>query len=255
MVTIKTPAEIKILAEGGNILASILNSVAEKVRSDISGKELDDYAKILIKKAGASPAFLGYKPSGSNIAYPAALCVSVNNEVVHGIPLPEKILKEGDIVSLDLGLEYKKLFTDMAVTVGVGKISPAAKNLIDVTKKSLSMGEAVLKNGAATGDYGFTVQSFVEKAGYSVIRDLVGHGVGYSVHEDPDIANWGKKGQGFKLKEGMVLALEPMVCQGQDEVVLSEDGWTWQIKDGFNAVHFEHTVAVEKNGCKILTKL
>jgi len=255
MIEPKTSREIEILAEGGKILASILNEVTGKVEPELPTKELDDLAFSLIKKAGGKPAFLGYKGRVGTYPYPASLCVSVNDEVVHGIPSREKILKEGDIVGLDIGMECKGLFTDMAVTVGVGNISDKAKKLIDATKKSLEIGMAEIREGAKLGDYGFAVQSFAEKNGFGVVRILVGHGVGYAAHEDPDIPNWGKKGKGMEFKEGMVLALEPMLCQGGYEVVLGDDEWTWKTKDGLLSAHFEHTISVEKNGCRVLTKI
>ena len=254
MIKIKTPEEIEILSEGGKILASILDDVSSKVGAGISTKELDTRAYNLIKKAGGNPSFLGYKSRDSKTAYPASLCVSINNEIVHGIPSEDRILKEGDIVSLDFGMEYKKLFTDMSITVGVGEISQKASNLIDITKKSLSGGIKSLRGGVFSEDYGFVVQSIVEKAGFSIIKELVGHGVGYAVHEDPDIPNYGKKGKGFEFKEGMVVALEPMACIGNSDIVLADDGWTWKTKDGSLSAHFEHTVAIEKDGCRILTR-
>lgn len=255
MITIKTPEEIRILAEGGKILASVLHEVALMARVGMSAAELDELAKKLINKAGGRPAFLGYKPRGGKKPYPAALCVSINDEIVHALPLPEKIIKDGDVVGLDLGLEYKKLFTDMALTVGAGEISKESKKLINITEQALYRGAAVLKEGVTTGDYGCVVRSFVEKAGFNVVRQLVGHGVGYSIHEDPDIPNWGEKGRGLEFKEGMVLALEPMICQSGSEIVLGQDKWAWKTKDGLLAAHFEHTVVVEKGGCKILTKI
>jgi len=254
MITTKTLKEIEILSEGGKILASILDDVSSKVKAGISTKELDARAYNLIKKAGGTPSFLGYKNRDAKSAFPASLCVSINDEVVHGIPSDDGILKDGDIVGLDLGMEYKKLFTDMAVTVGVGKISEKAKNIISVAKKSLSEGINAIKEGAFLGDYGFAVQSFIEKAGFNVVRILVGHGVGYSVHEDPDIPNYGRKGEGMRFKGGMIFALEPMACDGDGGVFLDGNGWTWKTKDGLLSAHFELTVAVEKNECKILTK-
>ncbi len=254
MITIKTPEEIEILKEGGKILASVLNNVSEKVKTGVSAKELDDLAFKLIKKAGGEPAFLDYRPWGSKKNYPASLCVSVNSEIVHGVPSEDKILKDGDIVSLDLGLEYKKLFTDMAVTVGVGDVSSEAQKILDTTKKSLEVGIAEIKEGNTFGDYGFAVQNFAEKNGFNVVKPLVGHGVGYAVHEDPDIPNWGKKGRGPKFKEGMVLALEPMLCEGSGDVELDDDEWTYKTKDGLLSAHFEHTIVVEKGGCRVLTR-
>lgn len=255
MAKIKTLQEIEILAEGGKILASVLNETASKVGAGVSTKELDILAFNLIKKAGGKPAFLGYKGRFEGNPYPASLCVSINDEVVHGIPSEKRILEKGDIVGLDLGMEYKGLFTDMAVTVGVGEISEKVKKLVDTTRKSLEIGIAEIKEGSRIGDYGFAVQSFAEKAGFGVVRTLVGHGVGYSAHEDPDVPNWGKKGKGLEMKEGMVLALEPMLCEGGYEVNLDKDGWTWRTKDGLLSAHFEHTIVVEEEGCRVLTKM
>ncbi|MDD5033014.1 MAG: type I methionyl aminopeptidase [Candidatus Pacebacteria bacterium] len=255
MTTQKTPEEIKILEEGGKILAAVLNEVASKAVPGISAKELDEFAYKLIEKFGGKPSFLKYKPRGCRSAYPASLCVSVNEEVVHGIPTAEKILKDGDIAGLDLGLEYKGLFTDMALTVGVGKISEEAEKIINTAKEALFRGIDVLKEGARLGDYGFVVKDFAKKNGFSVVENLVGHGVGYAVHEDPDIPNWGEKKRGLMIKSGMVLALEPMLCLGSPEVVLAKDEWTWKTKDGLISSHFEHTVAVDKDGVKILTQV
>ncbi|MFH1979346.1 MAG: type I methionyl aminopeptidase [Patescibacteria group bacterium] len=252
-MTIKTPQEIEILTEGGKKLASVLTQVASFVKPGISTKELNDMAFDLIKEEGGKPAFLNYSPPDSSKRYPASLCVSINDEVVHGIPSAERILEEGDIVSMDLGLEYRGLFTDTAVTVGVGKISAKDQELLDITKQGLKEGIAVLRPGVTLGDYGFAVQSFVEDKGFSVVRNLVGHGVGYEVHEEPDIPNWGRKGKGMILEEGMILALEPMVCTGEPEVVLDSDNWTWKTKDGLKSAHFEHTIVVEKDGARVLT--
>jgi len=255
MFSIKTPAEIKILKEGGKILASILNEVVFRVKPGVSAKELDNLAYELVTKAGGRPSFLNYSPPGDTKKYPASLCVSINDEIVHGLPTADKILKDGDIVSLDLGLEYKKFFTDMAVTVGVGKISKEAERLIDATREALERGTGEMKAGGRLGDYGFVVKDFAQSAGFSVVKELVGHGVGYSPHEDPDIPNYGKKGKGLELKKGMVLALEPMLCEGREDVMLGKDGWVWKTKDGLLSAHFEYTIVVEKGGCKVLTKI
>lgn len=254
MVTTKTAEEIKILSGGGKILASILDKVSKKVKPGINTKSLDNLAYELIKKAGGEPAFLNYIPRGESGPYPASLCVSINDEVVHGIPSEKRILNEGDIVSLDLGMKYQNLFTDMAVTVGVGSISEANQDLIDATKVCLYDGIDELKSGAPIGNYGFKVLNIAQSSGYDVVRILVGHGVGYAPHEEPDIPNWGKIGQGMILKDGMVLALEPMVCKGKGDVVIDEDGWTWRTEDGLNSAHFEHTVVIEGDNPRILTK-
>jgi len=245
MINIYTDDEIKILREGGKILASVLFRVGKMVKPGVSTIELDGLAEKLIREAGGEPSFLNYKTAEDRIPYPASLCVSINDEVVHGIPGSRKI-KQGDIVSLDLGMKYKKLYTDMAVTVGDAKI-------IEVTKKCLDEAIKVVKDGARIGDIGFSIQSCAEKNGFGVLRDLVGHGVGHKPHEEPEIPNFGKKGTGEILKAGMVLAIEPMLTVGGSEVVLSSDNWTWKTKDGSLAAHFEHTVVITKNGAEIIT--
>jgi methionyl aminopeptidase len=253
MITIKTPEEIKILREGGKQLASVLYQVAEKAKPGIATIELDELAEKLIKKAGCEPSFKNYKTKEDKIPYPASLCVSVNDEIVHGIPSRDRILKEGDIVGLDLGMKYKNLYTDMAITVPIGKINKQAKKLIETAEKSLAEGIRIIKEGNYIGDIGFAIQKYVEKKGFSVVRKLVGHGVGHKAHEDPEIPNFGKKGTREILKSGMVLALEPMITAGSPDIVLDSDNWTWKTKDGSSAAHFEHTVAVTKNGAEIIT--
>lgn len=261
MITIKTSEEIKILREGGKILASVLLMVADKAKTGITTKELDEYAESLIKKAGGEPSFKNYRTKDDKFPFPASLCVSINDEVVHGIPGFEK-LREGDIISLDLGMKWKGLYTDAAITVGVEKISSDAEKLLNITKIALEKGIGVIKEGATTGDIGYAIQSYVEKQrlpagrqGFNVVKKLVGHGVGYNVHEEPEIPNFGKKGEGIVLKEGMVFAIEPMVVIGNGDVILDKNNWTWKTKDGSLAAHFEHTIAVTKKGCEVLTKI
>jgi methionyl aminopeptidase len=255
MITIKTAEEIKLLREGGKRLASILHEVAEKAKSGIATIELDELAEKLIRDNGGEPSFKNYKTSQDKIPYPASLCVSLNDEIVHGIPKRERILREGDIVSLDLGMKYKNLYTDMAITVGVGKITKEAKKLIEVAEKSLVGGIRVSKEGNCIGDIGFSIQKYVEGKGFNVVRKLVGHGVGYKAHEEPEIPNFGKKGTRETLKSGMVLALEPMITAGSPDIILDKDSWTWKTKDGSLSSHFEHTIVVTKKGGEILTKL
>ncbi len=255
MITIKTPEEIKILREGGKILASVLHMVSEKAKPGIATIELDEYAENLIKKAGGEPSFKNYKTPRDKFPFPVSLCVSVNDEVVHGIPSSDRILKEEDIVSLDLGLKYKDLYTDATITIAVGKINDKAQKLLGVTGAALEKGIEVIKERATTGDVGFAIQSYVEANGFNVVKKLVGHGVGHKVHEDPEIPNFGKKSEGVVLKQGMVFALEPMVVIGSGDVILDKNGWTWKTRDGSLAAQFEHTIAVTKNGCEILTKI
>jgi methionyl aminopeptidase len=254
MIAIKTPEEIKILREGGKILASILLKTADYAKSGVATLELDEYAESLIKKAGGEPSFKNYKTSRDKFPFPASLCVSINDEVVHGIPSSERILKEGDIVGLDLGLKWHGLYTDATITIGIGKISQEAERLLSVTKTSLEKAVKIIKENATTGDIGFAIQSYVEANGFNVVKKLVGHGVGYNVHEEPDIPNWGKRDMGLKLKKGMILAIEPMVVMGSGDVFLDKNGWTWKTKDGSLSAHFEHTICVTEKGCEVLTR-
>ncbi|OGF64098.1 type I methionyl aminopeptidase [Candidatus Giovannonibacteria bacterium RIFCSPHIGHO2_01_FULL_45_24] len=248
---IKNQKELKILREGGKKLAAILNEIAHHAVAGVSARELDALAEKLILKAGGKPSFKGYRTDNVLTSYPASLCVSINDEVVHGLPT-DKVLKNGDVVGLDIGMWYKGLCTDTALTVLVGS---GTNKLIEATKKSLEIGIAQISAGAHVGDIGFAIQNFLEKENFGVVRELVGHGVGRAVHEDPEIPNFGKKGTGAELVEGMVIALEPMATDGSPKVKISPDCWTWVTRDGSRAAHFEHTVAVTKDGAEILTQL
>jgi methionyl aminopeptidase len=255
-IRIKTLRDINTLREGGKRHAFILAELARFVRPGISTLALEDLAMKLIREGGDKAAFLGYKPYGADRPYPAGLCVSINDEVVHGIPNEQpKILKEGDIVSLDLGLVHKGMITDMAVTVPVGSISEESKKLLEITKKALQAGIKVAKGGGTTGDIGFAIEAHAIKAKFGIVRELAGHGVGYAVHEDPYVPNYGKKGEGEELRAGMVIAIEPMFNLGGDKVVLDPDGYTYRTKDGSRSAHFEHTVLITDKGCEILTKV
>ncbi len=257
-VIIKTKEEIEILREGGKRLAEILKKIAEKVAPGISTQELNDFAENLIRKGGDEPAFLNYKPEGAPRPYPASLCVSVNNEVVHGIPSKTKILKEGDIVSLDLGIKHRGLFTDSAITVPVGKITRNAQKLLNDTKESLMIGIAEARAGQRVGDIGYAIESFLQNKNtakkYGIVRELSGHGVGRAIHEDPYIPNFGKKGTGEMLREGMVIALEPMVNLGGDDVIFDDDGYTVRTADASISAHFEHTILITDKEAEILTQ-
>ena len=255
MIIIKTPEEIEILREGGKRLATVLFKVGGMVKPGISTKDLDDYAFKLIKEMGDEPAFLNYKPVGADSPYPASICISANSEVVHGIPRKDKILKEGDVVSLDLGLKHKNLFTDMAITVPVGEISPALKKLLEITEKSLKVGIEMAQGGSRVGDISHAVENFIRPHKYGIVEVLAGHGVGRAIHEDPYIPNFGKKGVGAKLLPGMVIAIEPMVNNGTKNVVLDKDGWTFRTADGKNSAHFEHTILITDGEAEILTKI
>lgn len=255
MITIKTPDEIERLRESGRRLAKILKALREHAKSGVSGLELDQLARKLAAEGGDKPSFLDYKPKGAKTSYPAAICFSVNDEVVHGIPTAEKILKDGDIVGIDMGLIHKGMITDSAVTVAIGKIDAEAEKILKVTTEALSKGIAAAKAGHTTGDIGFAVESFVKPHGYGIIRELCGHGVGYKVHEDPFIPNYGNKGEGAQLKPGMVIAIEPMLNEGGREIILDSDGYTWKTKDGKRSAHFEHTIVIGENGPEIVTKI
>ncbi len=255
MITIKKENEIKVLREGGKILAAVLRDVAKTVKPGVSTEELDVLAEKLVRQAGGEPSFKGYQTRNEKDSFPSSLCVSVNNEVVHGIPSEDRILKDGDIVGLDLGVKYSGLFVDSATTVPVGQVGKKELKIIETAKKSLNVGIGVIKHGAFIGDIGFAIQQFVEPRGFSIVKKLVGHGVGYKVHEEPEIPNYGKKGTGARLEVGMVLALEPMINEGKDDIFLDKDGWTWKTKDDSISAHFEHTVAVTKNGAEVLTIL
>ncbi|MDO8594608.1 MAG: type I methionyl aminopeptidase [bacterium] len=255
-ITIKTKQEIAILREGGRRLAEVLQKLTAEVKPGVSAAALNTLAEKLIADGGDIPSFLGYAPSGAKRPFPAALCVSINDEVVHGIPNEEeKLLKEGDIVTLDAGLIHEGFFTDSAITVGVGKIDEGAQKLLETTKKALAVGIKAVRAGAATGDVGFAIESFVKPFGFGIVRELAGHGVGYAVHEEPFVPNFGKKGEGMVLKAGMVIAIEPMLNEGGAGVKLGKDGYTYVTKDGSRSAHFEHTVVVTENGAEILTTL
>ncbi len=251
-----TEEEIKILREGGKRLAFILNEISKKVVVGTKVFELNAYADQLIEEGGDIPAFLHYQPYGADFPYPASLCVSVNDEIVHGISSDnERVLKEGDVVGLDLGLNHKGLITDMAITVGVGEIDGEARRLIETTKKTLNAGIKAVKDGIKTGDIGFAIYNFAKPSGFGVVDDLGGHGVGRKVHDEPFIPNIAKKGTGSKIKEGMVIALEPMLNEGTKKTILDKDGYTFKTADGKRSAHFEHTILVTKSGSEILTKI
>lgn len=252
-IIIKTKEEIEILREGGKRLASVLRKVKDAVRPGVSTKELDEIAFSEIKALGDEPAFLNYQPYGASYPYPASLCVSVNEEIVHGIP-GDRVLKEGDIVSIDLGLKHKGYFTDHAVTVPVGKISKQDQELLAVTEEALNIGIEAIKAGGNIGDIGYAIEQYVKEFGFGIVRGLSGHGVGVHIHEDPYVPNYGKMGQGEKLVPGMVIAIEPMITLGNPAMKTLKDGYTIVSKDGSRAAHFEHTVAIQEEGAEILTK-
>ena len=247
MVEIKTPAELELMRQASRIVAEVLALLKPMVRAGVSTAELNSFAESGIRKRDAAPAFLGYR------GYPATLCVSINEEVVHGIPSDKRIIRDGDLVSLDLGSIYKGFYGDAAITVAVGAVKPECKRLMEVTQRSLEAALARVKSGARLGDVSHAVESVVVENGMSVVREFTGHGIGRHLHEEPSIPNYGRPGAGVTLKPGMTLAIEPMVCLGRPEIVIKNDGWTAVSADGSCTAHFEHTVVVTEDGCEILS--
>jgi methionyl aminopeptidase len=247
-VVLKSSKEIEKMRRAGHVVRQVLERVRATVKPGASTADLDRVAEEALNEFGARAAFKGYH------GYPAVLCTSVNSEVVHGIPSSRRLLKEGDIVSLDFGAIVDGYYGDSAITVAVGeKIDPKTERLLKVTEESLKKAISVVKPGATLGDIGEAVQTMVEAEGFSVVRDFVGHGIGTSMHEDPQVPNFGQAGKGMKLKAGMVFAIEPMVNAGKPEVRVLKDGWTAVTDDGSMSAHFEHTVAVTDTGATILT--
>ena len=248
MVVLKTRREIELMREAGRIAATALKVAGEAVRPGVSTLEIDTIARKYIESQGARPNFLGL------YGFPATACISINNEVIHGIPNKDRILKEGDIVSIDLGAEKNGYHGDNAATFAVGEISDEAKRLIDTTRESLYVGLKQAVAGNRIGDISNAVQVYCEERGYGVVRDFFGHGIGKELHEDPSVPNFGTPGRGVRLLPGMTIAVEPMINQGTWEVNQLSDGWTIVTKDGKLAAHFEHTIAITKDGeCMILT--
>lgn len=252
----KTELELSILRESGKRLGNILQKLSSLIKPGITTGFLDERAAEFIREAGGDAVFKGYKTYGSKGAYPAHLCVSTNDEIVHGIPRSDRVLQEGDIVGLDIGIRYPSrtgLVTDTAVTLPVGAISPEAQKLLHATKEALYAGIAAAHVGGHLGDIGAAIQARLEVDKLGIIRELVGHGVGKKLHEDPYVPNYGIAGEGEALKEGMVLALEPMATLGSPRIVLDKDGWTYKTKDSSLAGHFEHSIIIRKSGTEILT--
>ena len=252
MISLKSAREIEIMRRANVIVAEILKELKKKAAPGVTTLELDALAEELTYKKKARPAFKGYSMAGR--VYPRALCTSINEEIVHGIP-SDRALREGDIVGLDFGVIYEGFYGDAAVTVGVGKVSEEAQRLMQVTEESLYKGIEQLREGNRLGDLSAVIQKSVEGAGFSVVRVFVGHGIGKKLHEEPPVPNYGDPDRGIRLREGMVLAIEPMVNVGGYEVEIKEDGWTAVTKDGSLAAHFEHSVAITKNGPYILSQI
>ena len=252
MIFIKSAREIAIMKQANVIVAEILEELKETARAGVSTLELDALAEELTYKKKAKPAFKGYAVAGR--VYPHSLCTSVNEEVVHGMP-SKRVLKDGDIIGLDFGVIFEGFYGDAAVTVAIGQITDEARRLMDVTRDSLYHGIDQLREGKRLGDLSSAIQTMVEGAGFSVVREFVGHGIGKKLHEEPPVPNYGEAGRGVRLMQGMVLAIEPMVNAGAPEVVLKEDGWTAVTRDRSLAAHFEHSVAITKEGPEILSRL
>ena len=250
MIKLKTQAEIEIIAEGGKILAEVLNQICQLAeKGNVSTLELDSLAYDLIIKANGRPSFKGY------LGYPGAVCTSINQEVVHGIPSKNRVLKDGDIIGLDIGMKYKGLYTDMAYTVAVGEIDPEIEKLRQVCKQSLAIALEQVREGNHINDIGRAIEGFINKQdfNYGIVSNLTGHGVGYDLHEDPMIANFAQNSSGAKMKEGLVIAIEPMINLGTADVYTAEDDWTVITADNKHSAHFEKTVALSKDGFRELT--
>lgn len=246
MIYLKTPEEIALLRASNQLVGKTLAEVAKHIRVGVTTLELDKIAEDFIRSNGALPGFLGYG------GFPNTLCVSVNDQVVHGIP-SNYALKEGDIVSVDCGVLQNGYYGDSAYTFCVGEVDEKVKKLLKITKESLSLGIDSAKHGNRIGDIGYAIQKHCQAAGFSVVRKLVGHGVGKNLHEDPEVPNFGKRGQGVLLKEGMVIAIEPMINMGNRDVVQEKDGWTIRTIDRKPSAHFEHTIAIRKGKAEILS--
>lgn len=248
MIKFKSAREIELMRHSGQVAAAVLEELGELISPGVTTAELDKRAEKLIRKSGGEPAFLGYH------GFPASICASINNEVVHGIPGLRR-LEEGDIISIDVGVCLKGYYSDTAVTFGVGRISPAARRLIDVTRQSLFQGISAMRSGAHLTDISHAVQRYVEMNRFSVVYSYAGHGIGTEMHEEPQVPNLGPPGHGPRLQQGMVLAIEPMVNAGGADVKMLEDGWTVVTGDGSLSAHFEHSIALGEDGPIILTIL
>ena len=246
MIELKSANEIALMRKAGRVVAGLLDTLARLVAPGVTTKTLDDAAVAYIRAQGAKPAFLGYR------GFPASICVSVNDEVVHGIPGHRRI-REGDVVSLDAGAVVSGYYADAAITVTVGTIDASVRRLVETTRQALAKGIQQAKTGNRLSDISHAVQQVAEGAGFSVVRDFVGHGIGRAMHEEPPIPNFGAPHMGPRLEPGMVLAIEPMITHGDPDVKVLEDGWTAVTKDGSLAAHFEHTVAITEQGTEILT--
>ncbi len=255
MAKIKTAEEIVLLRESGKRLARVLQALKKAIKPGMSTKDLDLLAEKLIRNGGDVPPFLNYTPHGAQKPFPASLCVSLNDEIVHGIPSASRIIQHGDVVSIDLGLAHKGMITDSALTITVGKVPAEVAELIKETERALHEGIREARAGGHIGDIGAAIERIAHQHHYGIVREFGGHGVGHKVHEEPYVPNYGKKGVGPILKPGMVLALEPMFMLGGDAIQLMPDGYTVVTKDGSIAAHVEHTIVITKTGPEILTRI
>lgn len=251
MSLVKSPAEVEMMAEAGKRLAEILNTLKEEVRPGVETRFFDELSFKLVKKTGCEPAFLNYRPAGASRPYPATICVSVNDVIVHGTP-SDYVIQEGDIVKLDLGLRFKGWYSDAALTIGAGKIGDGKKEFIETAVKALDLGIKQAVIGKTLGDIGFAVENCVKSRGFSVADLLTGHGIGRELHEEPAVYNFGRPGKGVKLESGMILAIEPMIAMGSGRVKQLKDE-SFATADGSLSAHFEHTVAVTEKEPRVLT--
>ncbi len=254
MIKIKRPEEIELMRVAGRVTAEVLDIMREAVRPGISTGELDRLAEEHIRKNNGIPAFKNYKPSFEMTPFPGTICASVNEEVVHGIPDFNRILQEGDIISVDVGAYVNGYCGDAACTYAVGAISPEKQKLLEVTEDSLNRAIAAALNGNTLGDIGYAVESYVTPLGFGIVRDYTGHGIGKKMHEAPQIPNYGRAGQGMTLKTGMTIAIEPMIMSGREDVKVGANGWTVSTVDGSDAAHFERSIVILDDGPEILTK-
>jgi methionyl aminopeptidase len=255
MIFLKSRQEIEIMRTANRIVSEILAEIRERVAPGVSTGEIDRIAAELIRKKGARSAFKGYQIRPGVPPFPATICISLNDEVVHGIPSPQRVIQDGDVVSLDFGVIYKDFYGDAAVTFCMGKADERVQRLIQTTAEALEAGIAQAAVGNRLGDVSAAVQERVEREGFSVVREFVGHGVGRRLHEDPPVPNYGTRERGVRLREGMVLAIEPMVNIGGPDVMMKSDGWTAVTRDGSLSAHFEHSVAVTERGPEVLSRL
>lgn len=252
MITLKTPQDIEIMRAANLIVAEVLAELRRHVRPGVTTADLDRIAERMTYERGAVPAFKGYEVAGR--VFPASVCTSINDEIVHGVPSERRVLREGDIIGLDFGVRYQGFYGDAAVTVAVGEADAEAQRLMETTREALWAGIDQVKVGNRLGEVSAAIQERVEREGFSVVRDFVGHGIGRRLHEEPQVPNYGQRDRGVRLREGMVLAIEPMVNVGMPEVMIKQDGWTAVTRDGRRSAHFEHSVAVTPAGPFVLSQ-